>query len=466
MSLWTGGKIKGEEEKKTPGQQPAQALALLEIPQETESAELPVEMIAPDCDADFACAVSEPMKLWPHDSETDPTRDVGYQPRPVTAETVFGSVSAVPASRRFFRWLLVPGLCTAMIAVVCVIYYHSAKPPARPAFLPIAMADGVNALRSSAPEELPGQVPAGTVSEALSPEFTGTDAAGDSGGTPLSVIDPDARDPGQVDVPAASELPATAEKPTANAAGDAGGRREDEPPAGEPVSAPVTETSSVIVPADDEVVGTASGAPVVEISHRRPVSDHAAALARAYADYFAGDNGAAEAGYRKVLAALPGNRDALLGLAAIARSRGDLPGARKRYLAVLKHHPKDAVAGVALIHLDGDLDPLRRESILKLLIQDNPELPFLYFSLGGHYAAQSRWHEAQQSFFEAYRLDAANPDAAFNLAVCLDHLGQAASALFYYRAALELAEASRAGFDTSTILARITVLSGAVAAGD
>ena len=72
-----------------------------------------------------------------------------------------------------------------------------------------------------------------------------------------------------------------------------------------------------------------------------------------------------------------------------------------------------------------------------------------------------RWTEAQQAFFEAFRIDPVNPDYLFNLAVSLDQLRQTRLALDYYRKAESVA-ATRGGgqFDRNTVARRISELSG------
>ena len=74
---------------------------------------------------------------------------------------------------------------------------------------------------------------------------------------------------------------------------------------------------------------------------------------------------------------------------------------------------------------------------MKLLLDQNPDSPQVHFSLGGFYAGQSRWPEAQQAFFDAYTADKNNADYAYNLAVSLEQLGQAKAALSHYRTGLE-----------------------------
>ena len=76
-------------------------------------------------------------------------------------------------------------------------------------------------------------------------------------------------------------------------------------------------------------------------------------------------------------------------------------------------------------------------------------------------AGRRRWTEAQQAYFEAFRIDSANPDYLFNLAVSLDQLRQTRLALDYYRKAEAIAVAKGGGqFDRTTIARRIRELSG------
>ena len=103
-------------------------------------------------------------------------------------------------------------------------------------------------------------------------------------------------------------------------------------------------------------------------------------------------------------------------------------------------------------------DPARAESRLKALLRIEPEAAHLHFSLGNLYAAQSRWPEAQQSWFSAYHLDRGNADHAYNLAVGHDHLSQSRNALDLYREALVLARSSPASFQVETVLNRIRAL--------
>jgi len=193
-------------------------------------------------------------------------------------------------------------------------------------------------------------------------------------------------------------------------------------------------------------------------SHRTENSD----LTTAYQAYQAGDYQTAKAAYQKILNSRPESRDARLGIAAIAVIEGNYETAYRHYQYLLLQNPKDQVVNAALFNLQGNVGGNVNESQLKLALDQNPDSPQIHFSLGSFYAGQLRWPDAQQAFFDAYSADKSNADYAYNLAVSLDQLGQAKSALSYYRTALKLADKRPVSFNTSRVLARIQKLSGVV----
>ena len=214
-------------------------------------------------------------------------------------------------------------------------------------------------------------------------------------------------------------------------------------------AAPAAERSDAEPPPD-------AGGRIAIRKRKRP--DHvAASLERAWEAYLAGDGEAAGQAYRAVLEHEPRNRDARLGLAAVATRAGRWGEAAEHYATLLASHPADTAARAALVAI-GEKDPARAESRLKALLRIEPQAAHLHFSLGNLYAAQSRWPEAQQSWFSAYRLDRGNADHAYNLAVGLDHLSQSRNALDLYREALVLARSSPASFQAETVLKRIRAL--------
>src|SRR6185503_4167632 len=155
----------------------------------------------------------------------------------------------------------------------------------------------------------------------------------------------------------------------------------------------------------------------------------------------------------------PGNRDALLGLAAVDVRAGRFESAEAIYVRMLRAAPRDPHAQAGLIALRGARqDPLVNESRLKTLLASDPAAHVLNFTLGNQLAQQGRWAEAQQQYFKAFAGDPENADFAYNLAVSLDHLRQPKLALEYYQRALALAAKRGASFDPAAARARIAQL--------
>jgi tetratricopeptide (TPR) repeat protein len=175
-----------------------------------------------------------------------------------------------------------------------------------------------------------------------------------------------------------------------------------------------------------------------------------------YSAYLTGDLAAARADYQQALRDEPGNRDALLGLAALEVRGGRYEPAEALYLRALQIDPRDSQAQAALISLrSARADPLATESRVKTLLAADPGAHALNFALGNQFAQQNRWAEAQQEYFKAYAAEPDNPDFAYNLAVSLDHLRQPKNALEYYQRAIVLAEKrGGASFDVQSARAR------------
>ena len=214
----------------------------------------------------------------------------------------------------------------------------------------------------------------------------------------------------------------------------------------------------LIAEADTDVAAeTASPSASIRIT-RGTQPDHVSVdLQTAYQDFQAGRLAQAETNYRQVLARDSHNRDAHMGLAAIAVRSGLLDSARAQYQAVLQRNPKDLAAHAALADLSQDRNT-NTESQLKSLLAEQPQSAQLQFALANLYAEQQRWPYAQQAYFEAQRLAPEHPDYAFNLAVSLEHLGQPRLALEYYRRAIQLASRQNAQFDVRAAQQRVGVL--------
>jgi tetratricopeptide (TPR) repeat protein len=172
----------------------------------------------------------------------------------------------------------------------------------------------------------------------------------------------------------------------------------------------------------------------------------------------AGDLATARARYAAQLAADPTNVDALLGLATAEARSGDAAAAAQRYRRVLELDPVNATAAAGLAALADYVRPEAVESGLRADLARNPDSAALHFTLGNVYARQSRWGEAQAEFFEAFRLDPASADTAFNLAVSLDHLGSRKAAAEYYRRALAAAGSAPRQFEPADVRRRLADL--------
>lgn len=196
--------------------------------------------------------------------------------------------------------------------------------------------------------------------------------------------------------------------------------------------------------------------PAIRIRQSAATSQLNPALGKAYQSFLSGDTGTAQQQYQKVLQQEPNNRDALLGMAAIALKQKQAGQAAAYYGKLLDLDPADPEALAALIGLQGQNDPTQSESHLKKVLLQNPQADAAHFALGNLYSQQSRWAEAQQSYFRAYSSAPGNADYAFNLAVSLDHLNQSKLALDYYQRAL--AQPGPANFDKSSVQTRIREL--------
>ncbi len=196
----------------------------------------------------------------------------------------------------------------------------------------------------------------------------------------------------------------------------------------------------------------------IAFSRGRPRASVFPRLDQAYAAYRAGDYAKAESDYRFVLTQEPDNRDALLGMAALALIRGQADEAWGLYRRILELNPRDRVALASLMAIQEDIKPLEAERLLRQLLVDAPDAAYLHAALGNLYAAEERWPLAQQAYFEAYHHETDNGDYAYNLAVALDHMGQGQVALRYYRIALDMAEREAVAFEEEAVRRRVRML--------
>ena len=189
-----------------------------------------------------------------------------------------------------------------------------------------------------------------------------------------------------------------------------------------------------------------------------PVED---TLNDAWQAYEAGRYDDAKRSYSKVLSIENKNRDALLGLGAIAIIEKDKVGARQVYGALLKLDPRDPIATAALASLKENTDSHEEEqSYLKAMLEKAPEAHELNFALGNSYAGQNKWKLAQQSYFAAWQADSENANYIFNLAVSMDQLNKPEQALAFYKDSLTKAGDKPVSFSRQAVKQRITELTG------
>ena len=162
--------------------------------------------------------------------------------------------------------------------------------------------------------------------------------------------------------------------------------------------------------------------------------------------------------YNQALLREPNNRDALLGLSAIAVKQQRYEFARQKYQYLLRLNPKDSIAIAGISSIKNDTDPQLNESQLKFMLKEKPDSAHLYFALGSLYSSHEKWPEAQSAYFSAWSTDNKNADYAYNLAVSLDHLNKRDQALNFYELSLKLKQASSGNFSAENVLQRTRTL--------
>ena len=213
----------------------------------------------------------------------------------------------------------------------------------------------------------------------------------------------------------------------------------------------VRRSSAIVVPT------IASPSASIQVSKTQSAAVISPVLTNAYNAYLAGNNQEAQSLYKRVLQRDTRNVDALLGMGAIAEREGRINDALGWYQKVLEVEPKNATALSAYAANVTQDDQVGVAKFRKIL-QENPNDANAHANLGAFYAGQSQWADAQQSYFEAYRLNA-TAENAFNLAVSLDQMGKPALALPYYQQALaQVAASPSSTIDISALQARIAAI--------
>jgi len=363
-------------------------------------------------------------------------RDIGSrdQPTPVAAQTVFAATNTISKPSYAFRGLLI-SLCVLAVGSAVVFYYYSVTPVVRDIPSPM-VARGVETIIHG--HEFETMVPAEVAAAISSMNITG----GSDPMAEMGTAAPEAMAETLTEVPV-EEIPAPTE-----------------------ITEVVEETEALAVTVPETVPPASYSLPpvmvapasMVMISRSTRPADEGRLVNEAFAAYQQGNYELAKLRYEQAYAQTPDNRDVLLGLAAIAGKNDDTARAVQLYTRLIRLNPLDNVARAALLSYQQGENIADSISTIRSMLFDISDQPSLYFSLGKLYAAQSRWSEAQQAFFDAYRLDTTNPDYALNLAISLDRMGQVSTALDYYNTALQLSSNTPAGFDPRTVAVRIRTL--------
>ncbi|MBI5919093.1 MAG: tetratricopeptide repeat protein [Nitrosomonadales bacterium] len=196
-------------------------------------------------------------------------------------------------------------------------------------------------------------------------------------------------------------------------------------------------------------------APAIRIEHRQNDDALTPQLRAGWQAYRAGDLATARQHYEQALLLDARNRDALLGLSAIALQQNEDADAAHHLVRAIELDPRDPIAQAGLATLNGEIET---ESRIKLLLVPAPDAALL-FALGNLYAARSDWSAARLNYAGACQLAPDFAPCAHNLAVSLDHLGQYPQAAHHYQRALQLDARGTSGFDAARVRQRLDALS-------
>lgn len=408
-------------------------------------------------------SVEQPRRTGPLSEAAASDRTLGT---PVTAQTVFNARGGRSNSRAM-PLLIVAGAGLALLLAGGGLYYGLQTSSPRPAPSP-NVAVGVES-NAREPLQIPAVLPrqdapvspmegelaeADLVARAVAGRMAGASATDAAEAQPA----PESATAAPADSTTAPAIAGPPDAPQAPAGAPADPAAGDADPASAiaaaaAAAAPNTATAAAAVAADP---APALSDKAIRISRSRGAGQVDPTAASAYAAYQAGDLDAAARLYRDVLTRDERNRAALLGLAGIALREGDRAGAFQHYQRVLRLYPADTVANAALIRLQGYNGSA--ETDLKNRIATSPDSAYLHFMLGNLHARRGRWDDAELAYFEAVRLDPANPEFAFNLAVSLERIGQGDAAKRYYRAALDGVGSRKVAFDPALARDRIQAL--------
>ena len=342
--------------------------------------------------------------------------------------------SAAAAKKGSFLWIAIAVIVVVVLGAGGYVWYavnsFSVRSMANVRSHPTTIAPITSITPGPGPVETPQNGNAASKVETLSPSQQ-----------PSTAIQP-----GTQAAPAAPSAPAAA--PPASASKQAAAQAAEGERVREAVAALLKESS------------TPEGPPPLKLSPSRDTPRVSPEVAKGYRALVSGDLAAAHKGYSAALEADPANLDALLGIATVEARTGNRMLAAQHYRRALEVDPRDptALAGLAAIAQFASSDDA--ESRLRSDLASNPGSAALHFTLGNLLATQSRWGEAQLEYFEAYRIEPASADYAYNLAVSLDHMKQPKLAAEYYARALDAARNQATQFDPQAVARRLAELKG------
>jgi tetratricopeptide (TPR) repeat protein len=214
--------------------------------------------------------------------------------------------------------------------------------------------------------------------------------------------------------------------------------------------------ATAVVPKTKKAVVSDQSAKVFSIQRTEKRDPVSVLLNKGWHAYSNADYAVGADAYNQVLEREPRNRDALLGIAAIAVKQGEYEQAKAMYSRLLRLDPRDQIAISALSNLDEVTPDLVGETRLKFMIQQQPDAAHLHFALGNFYAKQAKWPEAQNEYFSAWQGSSENADYAFNLAVSLDQLGKHDEARRFYEKSLNLSAGKNISFSVKAVKDRLS----------
>lgn len=159
-------------------------------------------------------------------------------------------------------------------------------------------------------------------------------------------------------------------------------------------------------------------------------------LEQGYAALLDGRLDDAAQAYGAALAANPVERDALLGLAYVAHSKGRREEAQALYRKVLRLEPSNSVANAGLIALEAGSNGAANSDRARALAARQPDSAAVQALAASALVQDGLLAEAALAFSRAQGLEPNNPWHSYNLAVALDRLGNYAQALEQYDKAL------------------------------